>query len=51
MHFIYSKHRVGELPTTYLDMPSGAKNKSKNIRNAVEEKCEKTLANWMSTYP
>jgi len=42
--------KVGELPTTYLGMPLGAKSKSKNIWNAVVEKCEKKLANRRSQY-
>ncbi|KAG5577611.1 hypothetical protein H5410_057745 [Solanum commersonii] len=42
--------KVGELPTTYLGMPLGAMSKSKNIWNAVVEKCGKKLVNWRSQY-
>ncbi|XP_059277663.1 uncharacterized protein LOC132031768 [Lycium ferocissimum] len=42
--------KVGELPTTYLGMPLGAKSKSKGIWNGVLEKCEKKLTNWKSQY-
>ncbi|XP_060216840.1 uncharacterized protein LOC132644271 [Lycium barbarum] len=42
--------KVGELPTTYLGMPLGAKSKSKGIWNGVVEKCEKRLTNWKSQY-
>lgn len=42
--------KVGELPTVYLGMPLGAKNKSKGIWNDVREKCEKKLANWKNQY-
>ena len=35
--------KVGELLTTYLGMPLGAKSKSKGIWNGVLEKCEKRL--------
>ncbi|WMV13350.1 hypothetical protein MTR67_006735 [Solanum verrucosum] len=34
---------IGELPTTYLGMPLGAKSKSLSIWNSVVEKCEKKL--------
>ena len=40
--------KVGELPTTYLGMPLGAKSKSRDIWNGVHEKCEKRLINWKS---
>lgn len=42
--------KVGQLPTVYLGMPSGAKSKSKGIWNSVLEKCEKKLANWKNQY-
>ncbi|WMV11160.1 hypothetical protein MTR67_004545 [Solanum verrucosum] len=42
--------KVGELPTTYLGMPLGAKSKSKGIWNGVLEKCEKRLTNGNSQY-
>jgi len=42
--------KVGEMPTTYLGMPLGANSKSKNIWNAMVEKCEKKLVNWRSQY-
>lgn len=42
--------KVGELPTTYLGMPLGAKSKSKNIWSGVIERCEKRLAYWKSQY-
>ncbi|WMV07496.1 hypothetical protein MTR67_000881 [Solanum verrucosum] len=42
--------RTGDLPTTYLGMPLGAKCKSIGIWNGVIEKCEKRLANWKSQY-
>ncbi|WMV33005.1 hypothetical protein MTR67_026390 [Solanum verrucosum] len=42
--------KIGELPTTYLGMPLGAKCKSKNIWNSVVERCENKLVNWRSQY-
>lgn len=42
--------RVGELPTTYLGMPLGAKSKAKGIWNGVLERCSKRLTNWKSQY-
>ena len=42
--------RTGDLPTTYLGMPLGAKSKSIGIWNGVIEKCEKRLVNWKSQY-
>ena len=42
--------KVGELLTTYLGMPLGAKSKSKGIWNGVLEKCEKRLTSWKSQY-
>ncbi|WMV44670.1 hypothetical protein MTR67_038055 [Solanum verrucosum] len=42
--------KIGELPTTYLGMPLGAKSKSMNIWNSVVERCEKKLVNWRSQY-
>lgn len=42
--------KVGELPTTYLGLPSGAKSTSKGIWNGVLEKCGKRLTNWKSQY-
>ncbi|CAN4110034.1 unnamed protein product [Withania somnifera] len=41
---------VGTLPTTYLEMPLGAKCKSIDIWNNVMEKCEKKLARWKTQY-
>lgn len=42
--------KIGELPTTYLGMPLGAKSKSMNIWNSMVERCEKKLVNWRSQY-
>uniref|UniRef100_A0A0V0IVQ8 Putative ovule protein n=1 Tax=Solanum chacoense TaxID=4108 RepID=A0A0V0IVQ8_SOLCH len=42
--------KIGELPTTYLGMPLGAKSKSLSIWNFVVEKCERKLVNWKSQY-
>ncbi|WMV40904.1 hypothetical protein MTR67_034289 [Solanum verrucosum] len=42
--------KIGELPTTYLGMPLGAKSKSLSIWNSVVEKCERKLVNWKSPY-
>ncbi|WMV18940.1 hypothetical protein MTR67_012325 [Solanum verrucosum] len=42
--------QVGALPTTYLEMPLGAKSMSKEIWNNVIEKCEKKLARWKGQY-
>ncbi|WMV11476.1 hypothetical protein MTR67_004861 [Solanum verrucosum] len=42
--------KIGELPTTYLGMPLGAKSKSLSIWNSVVEKCERKLVNWKSQY-
>ncbi|WMV47891.1 hypothetical protein MTR67_041276 [Solanum verrucosum] len=42
--------KIGELPTTYLRMPLGAKSKSMNIWNSMVERCEKKLVNWRSQY-
>lgn len=42
--------KVGDLPTTYLGMPLGAKSKLKGIWNGVLEKCEKRLTNWKCQY-
>ena len=42
--------KVGELPITYLGMPLRAKSRSKNIWNAVVEKCEMKLVNRRSQY-
>ncbi|WMV28378.1 hypothetical protein MTR67_021763 [Solanum verrucosum] len=41
---------IGQLPTTYLDMPLGANSKSKEIWNGVVERCEKRLSRWKSQY-
>ncbi|XP_075112354.1 uncharacterized protein LOC107789957 [Nicotiana tabacum] len=41
---------TGTLPTIYLGMPLGAKNKSKGIWNGVIEKCEKKSAIRVNTY-
>lgn len=42
--------RIGDLPTTYLGMPLGAKSRSIGIWNGVIEKCERKLVNWKSRY-
>ncbi|WMV44515.1 hypothetical protein MTR67_037900 [Solanum verrucosum] len=42
--------KVGELPTTYLGMPLGAKSKSSGIWSGVIEKCERKLVNWKCQY-
>ncbi|WMV33971.1 hypothetical protein MTR67_027356 [Solanum verrucosum] len=42
--------KVGELPTTYLGMPLGAKSKSSGIWSCVIEKCERKLMNWKCQY-
>ncbi|XP_019257785.1 PREDICTED: uncharacterized protein LOC109236002 [Nicotiana attenuata] len=41
---------VGTLPTTYLGLPLGSKNKSLDIWSRVLERCEKRLAKWKSQY-
>ena len=41
---------VDSLPTVYLGMPLGAKSRSKNIWDAVLEKCEKKLSRWKAQY-
>ncbi|KAG5630223.1 hypothetical protein H5410_001940 [Solanum commersonii] len=46
----YPGGKIGELPTVYLGMPLGDKNKSKGIWNNVLEKCEKKLVNCKSKY-
>ncbi|XP_055823306.1 uncharacterized protein LOC129891851 [Solanum dulcamara] len=48
---LFSKLRgkVGELSTTFLGMPLGAKSKSKGIWNKVLEKCEKRLTGRATT--
>ncbi|WMV13686.1 hypothetical protein MTR67_007071 [Solanum verrucosum] len=42
--------KIGEIPTTYLGMPLGAKSKSMNVWNSMVERCEKKLVNWRSQY-
>ncbi|KAG5619649.1 hypothetical protein H5410_004867 [Solanum commersonii] len=41
---------VDSIPTIYLEMPLGAKSKSKVIWNNVIEKCESKLTRWKSQY-
>lgn len=41
---------VGQLPTIYLGLPLGAKNKTQDIWNGVLERCENKLSNWKSNY-
>lgn len=42
--------KLGQLPTTYLEMLLGSKSKSKEIWSGVIEKCERKLANWKCQY-
>ena len=48
--FSQQTRRKGELPTTYLGIPLGAKSKSTEIWSGVIEKCERKLANWNCRY-
>lgn len=41
---------MGEIPTTYLGMSLGVKNKLIGIWNTVVEKCTRRLTNWKSQY-
>lgn len=41
--FSQQTRRKGELPTTYLGIPLGAKSKSTEIWSGVIEKCERKL--------
>ncbi|KAH0709195.1 hypothetical protein KY284_010622 [Solanum tuberosum] len=42
--------QVASLPTKYLGMPLGAKNKEVEVWNEVLERCEKKLSRWKSQY-
>jgi len=42
--------QVDALPTKYLGLPLGAKNKELEVWNVVLERCEKKLARWKSQY-
>lgn len=42
--------QVGTLPTKYLGMPLGSKNKAKVIWNGVLDRCDKKLTRWKSQY-
>lgn len=41
---------VGLLPSTYLDLPLGSKNKAQGIWSGVIKRCEKRLATWKRQY-
>lgn len=38
------------MPETYLDMPLGARNRSKSIWSVVIGKCERKLTSWKGQY-
>ncbi|KAG5569955.1 hypothetical protein H5410_059721 [Solanum commersonii] len=42
--------QVDALPTKYLGLPLGGKNKELEVWNVVLERCEKKLARWKSQY-
>ncbi|WMV49679.1 hypothetical protein MTR67_043064 [Solanum verrucosum] len=42
--------QVDALPTKYLGLPLGAKNKELEVWNVVLERCERKLAKWKSQY-